>query len=420
MLIQLSARAFKGLRRFSISPQRMNLLIGANGTGKTNFTDLIAFIAGLGPRGLTASIDDLGGLAQVRTRQSGSGKPPVLHIELRLGEDRSRGIKEAHFQFALAQTKGIKVQRESLDAVVYKRTAGRPAVQGIPRFDTAQPIRLRYQREGLQITEWSTESLGPRGPAFDDDRELILASYGRLGELRTLTDYLASWRVYNIDAAIAKQSTGGSDAELERSGVNIVPFVAKMLGDSKVRDRLLNDLRNAVPYVSNIQPARVLTYQTLRFLEKDTRLEFQLPEMSDGTIRLLGLLAVLRQTVPPALVVIEEPENALHAYAVEHLVGVAARVTTSTDFPSQVFMTSHSPAVVDATLSVEAQQATQSSTACFVTQRKPGTPSIVPAPDSVMKAIAQNLGRPSDFQREGSFGDEPSQLELPLELSEDA
>ena len=47
MLTQLSVRAFKGLRKFSMSPERMNLLIGANGTGKTNFTDLIAFIASL-------------------------------------------------------------------------------------------------------------------------------------------------------------------------------------------------------------------------------------------------------------------------------------------------------------------------------------------------------------------------------------
>ena len=113
MLTQLSVRAFKGLREFSIAPKRMNLLIGANGTGKTNFTDLIAFIAGLGPRGLAASIDALGGLAQARTRQAGSGKPPVLRIALRLGEDSLRGIKEAHFEFALAPTKGVKNQRES-------------------------------------------------------------------------------------------------------------------------------------------------------------------------------------------------------------------------------------------------------------------------------------------------------------------
>ena len=415
MLTKLSVRAFKGLREFSIAPKRMNLLIGANGTGKTNFTDLIAFIAGLGPRGLAASIDALGGLAQARTRQAGSGKPPVLRIALRLGEDSLRGIKEAHFEFALAPTKGVKVQRESLDAVVYKRTAGRPALQGITRFDTAQPIRLCYVREGLQITGWSTESLGQRGPDFDDEQELILASYGRLGELRTLTDYLASWRVYNIDAAIAKQSTGGSDLELDRYGANIAPYVARVLAEKRTRERLLSDLQEAVPYIEDVQPDRVLTFQTLRFTERDSGADFQLPEMSDGTIRLLGLLAVLRQPVPPALVVIEEPENALHAYAIRHLVGVARRAVLSTEFPSQIFFTSHSPALVDEVLSPEALLETGNQTACFVTQRRPKAPSVTPAPESVMRAIAQNLGRPSDFQREGSFGDEPAQMPLALD-----
>ncbi len=418
MITRLDVRAFKGLREFSITPQRVNLLIGANGTGKTNFTDLIAFIASLCPRGLSATIEEeFGGLERVRTRQPGAGTPFKLRIEFQLGEDPSRGIQKAHYRFALAQSKEIKVQEERLDAVVYKRKPGKPTKKGFPLFDTGQPVILRYKREGTTVTEWS-EALGPSVSEFDDERELILVSYGRLGELRTLSDYLSSWHVYNIDAAIAKQSTGGSDVELERYGANIVPYVARMLRDQRFRERLLSDLREAVPYIQNIQPDRVLTFQTLRFAEQDTQVEFQLPDMSDGTIRLLGLLAVLRQPVPPAVVVIEEPENALHAYAIRHFTDVARRVAMADTFASQVFFTSHSPAVVDAVLSVEAIRETKGQIGSFVTQRRPRAPSIVPSPESVMQAIAQNLGRPSDFQREGSFGDEPAQLELPLMTSE--
>jgi hypothetical protein len=51
-------------------------------------------------------------------------------------------------------------------------------------------------------------------------------------------------------------------------------------------------------------------------------------------------------------------------------------------------------------------------TACFITQRRAGA-SIAPAPESVIQGIAENLGRPSDFQREGAFCDQPSQLPLP-------
>ena len=418
MITNLRARAFKGLREFNIAPQRVNLLIGANGTGKTNFADFIEFIAALCPKGLSGAVESLGGLHQVRTRQPGRGTPYKLRMELVLGEDQSRGIQRARFSLALKQSKDIRVETEELDAVVYKRRPGRPLKPGFPLFDVNQPIELLYQRKGTTISRWSESLAPPISREFDDEQELVLAAYGRLGELRTLSDYISSWRVYNIDATIAKQSTGGSDAELERYGANIVPYVARMLSDSYVRRQLLSDLQEAVPYIQDIQPDRVLTFQTLRFVEMDTGVEFQLPEVSDGTIRLLGLLAVLRQPVPPAVVVIEEPENAMHAYAVHHFLSVARRVAMAERFASQVFLTSHSPAVVDEVLSVEAMRETNTQTACFVTQRRPGSPSIVQAPESVMRGIAQNLGRPSDFQREGSFGDEPVQLELSWETSE--
>lgn len=419
MIRRLRVRAFKGLREFSIDPDRVNLLIGANGTGKTNFADLVSFISLLPVLGLPATVDKFDGLDQVRTRQPRAGRPYRLEIEIHLGPDRSRGIQEARYLFSLAQSGDLRVQKEELEAVVYKRKPGKPARQGVPRFDVEQPIRLAFRREGTDITDWS-EALGPRLEEFDNDRELILATYGRLGELRTFSNYLSSWRVYNIDAAIAKQASGSADSDLERYGNNIVPYVARVLKDRELRERLLLDIREAVPYIRDIQSDRVLSYQTLRFLEEDSGSEFQLAQMSDGTIRLLGLLTILRQPVPPAVVVIEEPENALHMHAVHSFLQVARRVAMADDFASQVFMTSHSPAVVDEMLSLDAMRETDGRTACFVTQRKSGQPNIVQAPASVMKAIAENLGRPSDFQREGSFGDEPTQLPLTLNEAEAA
>jgi len=418
MIERLQVRAFKGLREFDIRPGRVNLLIGANGTGKTNFTDLIEFISKICPMGLSGALKSFGGLAQVRTRLPGVGTPYKFKITLTLGEDPYRGIQRAYYHFTLAQSNEVKVQKEVLDAVVYKRSPGRPLKPGFPRFDQDQPIELSFHREGTQVIEQSAYLESILSPEFDDEQELVLAAYGRLGELRTLSDYLASWRVYNIVAGIAKRSTGGSDVELARDGANIVPYVARMLEKKQMRARLLSDLQEAVPYIQDIRPDRVLTFQTLRFKEWDG-IEFQMPEMSDGTIRLLGLLAVLRQPVPPAVIVIEEPENAMHMYAIAYLLSVVRRVAMAKQFASQVFLTSHSPAVVDEVLKVEALRETRFQTRCFVTQRRPQEPSIVPAPPEVMKAIAENLGRPSDFHREGSFGDEPVQLELPMDAEEE-
>jgi predicted ATPase len=166
MIAKLRVRAFKGLREFNIDPDRVNLLIGANGTGKTNFADLVSFVSLLPVLGLPATIDKFDGLDQVRTRQPRAGRPYRLEVEIHLNEDRSRGLQEARYLFALAQSGELRVQREELDAVVYKRKPGKPARQGVPRFDVEQPIRLAFRREGTNITDWS-ETLGPRLGEFE-------------------------------------------------------------------------------------------------------------------------------------------------------------------------------------------------------------------------------------------------------------
>lgn len=171
----------------------------------------------------------------------------------------------------------------------------------------------------------------------------------------------------------------------------------------------MRDLSYAVPYVSEITPERILGYTTLKFSEIDSKLDLRAKQMSDGTIRLLGLLAVLRQPVPPPVVVIEEPENALHSYAVRMFIRIVKEVSTNEKFPIQVFLTSHSTSVLDDVLGIDSTR--EVPTQGFVAKRKNGAGTIEPAPIEVLKAIAKNLGRPSDFLREGSFHDGP-QLEL--------
>jgi hypothetical protein len=77
--------------------------------------------------------------------------------------------------------------------------------------------------------------------------------------------------------------------------------------------------------------------------------------LSDGTLRLLGLLTLLETTAPGTLLAIEEPENGVHPSRARALLDIlreaAAGEAEGPDGPqAQILLTSHSPAVLAALL----------------------------------------------------------------------
>jgi predicted ATPase len=413
MITRLILRNFKSLRKVDICPCSVNLVIGANGSGKSNFADAFQFIAQACHLGLKESLDNLGGLEEVRTRRMGAGKLPSLHIGVELGEDASRGLHRVRYEFTLSQTKNLEVDSEQLEAEIFRFTPGKPRVQGIPRFNTGVRLRLAFKRHRLTITEWTEETLGPRPAEADDPQQLLLHAYGRVGQLRTIANYLGAMRVYNIDAPLAKHLLNGGEGELARNGSNLIGFVRRALTDELTAQRLMESLRDAVPYIERVVPDRILSLPTLRFHEQDTGLDFFASQVSDGTLRLLGLLAVFLQSAPPPVVVVEEPENALHAEALKELLRSIGSVSRGVQFPIQTFLTSHSPVVADIVLGLDYQ--TQVRTTCFVARRRQGAATVKEAPRRLMEAIRKNVGRPSDFLREGAFEEGPLPLTIPLE-----
>ena len=77
--------------------------------------------------------------------------------------------------------------------------------------------------------------------------------------------------------------------------------------------------------------------------EEGLRRSTSLTDASFGTVRMLGLLALLHDPFPPALNRVEEIENGLHPQALEMLV---ERVREASD-RTQFLIATHSPALVD-------------------------------------------------------------------------
>ena len=77
---------------------------------------------------------------------------------------------------------------------------------------------------------------------------------------------------------------------------------------------------------------------------KPATVKFEALNMSDGTLRVLGMLAAIFQRPAPSLIVIEEPEATVHPAAIGAILDVLRHAGRS----MQVVATTHSPDVLDA------------------------------------------------------------------------
>ena len=121
-------------------------------------------------------------------------------------------------------------------------------------------------------------------------------------------------------------------------------MLSDLLNQPLVKDQILDRLRDFYPSFNDVNITVNAGAVQIFFHEEGLRLPVPATRLSDGSLRYLCLLAVLCHPVPPPVICIEEPELGLHPDVIPEvaklLVGAASR--------SQIFVTTHSDALVDA------------------------------------------------------------------------
>jgi len=114
-------------------------------------------------------------------------------------------------------------------------------------------------------------------------------------------------------------------------------------------------------------------------------LSFPLAQESDGTLRILGILAALYQDPPRSLVAIEEPELAIHPGAL----GVLCDVLQEASHRSQIMITTHNPDLID-----KFPEDT-----ILVVEKEQGTTKVGPIMESQKDIIRQKLFSTGELMR---------------------
>ena len=318
-------RNYKSIGACDVRLGALTYLVGPNGAGKSNFLDALHLVRDALNGSLDNALNERGGLSEVRRRSSGHPTHFGIRLEFSLPDGR-RGYFA--FNVGALKERGYEVQTEEC------------VIDGIGKG----PF-FRIDRGQVRETSESTF------PAITSDRLALVAASG-LTAFRPVFDALSSMSFYNLNPKLMRELQKPQEGRLLKpAGENMASVLGHLERVGSEQLGIIQDyLQTVVPMVHGVERRQVGPMETLEFRQDMAGAKhpwrFFAQNMSDGTLRALGILIALFQgnrDYSPTLVGIEEPETALHPAASAALREALARAARHT----QVIVTSHSPDLLD-------------------------------------------------------------------------
>jgi predicted ATPase len=320
-------RNYKSIAACDVELGPLTFLVGPNGSGKSNFLDALRFVSEALRESLDYAIRARGGIVEVRRRLA-----PRFGLRL---EFTLPGGVQGHYAFEIGGDWGAYTVFHEEGVL----TGGAQDGGDEMYFEVA-------------MGELRKSSL-PVAPAAVPDR-LYLVNLSGTPEFRPLYDALSGLGFYNLnpDAIRELQPPGAGDI-LTRDGSNLPSVLSALASGNPARKARVEEyLAQITPGITGVETFEIGPRETLRFAQHlaPTRSpwRFFAANMSDGTLRALGVLVALFQgrdsgENAPLLVGLEEPETALHPAATGVLIDSMRDATSM----RQVLVTSHSPDLLD-------------------------------------------------------------------------
>ena len=323
-LTRVVLRNYKSIGNCDVKLGSLTFLVGANGSGKSNFLDALHFVTDALTGTLENALNERGGLTEVRRRSGGHPNNFGIRLEFRLVDGRAARYS---FNIGALPERGYVVQRE--ECVIDRDGHG-------PRFSISG---------GIVATSEQTF------PSVTGDRLALVAVSG-LAAFRPAFDALTSMGFYNLNPRAMRDPQKPQDGRLLKPiGENIASVIGHLSRVAPENLAIIREyLHTVVPTVNDVERKQMGTLETLEFRQtmkgSPSPWRFPAQNMSDGTLRALGVLTALFQgntDYAPRLVAIEEPETALHPAASAALRDALNQASERT----QVIVTSHSPELLD-------------------------------------------------------------------------
>lgn len=296
MIRQIIIENYKSIHKATIDLAPINVLIGANGAGKSNLISFFELLSALYNQRLQRYILERGGIGR------------LLHNGLK-GSDRIRGV----FNFS---------NRNALGFVLLPTDTGGAVIATQDCFNSGGSPDMDY--EAWHRATWDN---GVSESQIRDNKTW------RAGYLQ---EFLESFTVYHFHdtsrtSAMRQTCDVGDNRYLRHDASNLPAFLYRVQQtEPRVFTLIEQTIRSIAPYFKrfSLAPSPLAPNQiSLVWEEQDSDMYLDAQSLSDGTLRFIALATLLLQPNPPKTIVIDEPELGLHPAAIEKLAALVRVVS---------------------------------------------------------------------------------------------
>jgi len=342
MITELSVSHYKSIYEETARFNNINVLVGKNGSGKSNIVDALSFISDIFKEDLDFAIARRHGIDSIR--QWSKFKPYHITISLKIITEEGQGS----YKIIISSSRNsYKVLEEHLEWNGKTYYTDDQSSTSIHRNQNGQlEISTNHQDDDIDFSKL-------REIKIDHNESFLNIQYSDFYPLRWLIGYidmeicsLSTFSIFPNTIRAPQNVSKGS--QLSMDGGNIASILKHLPTDR--RRLIVKFLKAVMPNLVNIQVRSTAGYYVLVFLvsEPDSQVyhELNMSQVSDGTLRILGILTALFQSASPSKVILEEPEQMIHpALLIVLRDAILEYYRRNTN--GQIFITTHSSVLMD-------------------------------------------------------------------------
>lgn len=377
LITNIEVENFKSFKKFNLNLNDLNIIIGENATGKSNFVEIFEFLRDIITRDFKEAIRIHGGLEFLPNVNIKDKNPMKIKLEMMSTEDilfekalNNYETKkywgpinkvEYYIEVSFSDDENFSLNKEYIkyDCELNEVELSDKKIDVLKDFGKASIKILNKPSKNKQITlNFKTESKDV--PIDKEDiipnTFLSIISSSKNNQQFSLLEtplsifpvqwanILRSSRFYDFDPKSSKKFYNVSGGRLlKENGENLSAVLNKILDGGENERKFYNYLSFLLPFVDKIDVESYFDKTCMFRLYETQCRESYFPafEVSDGTIDVISLIIAL-YFQSEDFIIIEELERNIHPYLISKILEMINEVSEH----KQIILTTHSPEIL--------------------------------------------------------------------------